>query len=202
MRRADGHELEGRLARPDVAGARSSCGLGPRSVEPSRRGRIAALEVASYGSRVGSSPSTGFTRIGGPRTTLDGRGSHHPAARCEESWRGPAAQNRSSRGCGGRTGCPLGDSTDRPVRVISQTDLVRLRGSSLSWTGWHGLLVRDLMTRPARTIAATAPLDEAARQMTDERVHRLVVVDDRQTPIGVISESDIVREIADCCDDG
>jgi predicted transcriptional regulator len=38
--------------------------------------------------------------------------------------------------------------------------------------------------------------------MTRARVHRLVVVDSRQIPIGVISESDIIREIADCCDDG
>jgi CBS domain-containing protein len=58
------------------------------------------------------------------------------------------------------------------------------------------------MTKPAKTISGSAPLDEAARRMTAEHVHRLVVVDDRQTPIGVISESDIVREIADSCDDG
>jgi predicted transcriptional regulator len=38
--------------------------------------------------------------------------------------------------------------------------------------------------------------------MTTERVHRLVVVDHRGRPTGVISESDIVREIADSCDDG
>jgi CBS domain-containing protein len=100
------------------------------------------------------------------------------------------------------TGMPVVDAADRLVGVISQTDLVRLRGSTLPWTGWHGLMVRDLMTKPARTIAGSAPLDEAARQMTSEHVHRLVVVDDRQIPIGVISESDIVREIADCCDDG
>ena len=100
------------------------------------------------------------------------------------------------------TGLPVVDAADRLVGVISQTDLVRLRGSTLPWTGWHGLMVRDLMTSPAKTIRASAPLDEAARQMTAEHVHRLVVVDDRQTPIGVISESDIVREIADCCDDG
>ncbi len=99
------------------------------------------------------------------------------------------------------TGLPVVDSADRLVGVISQTDLVRLRGSTLPWTGWHGVLVRDLMTKPAKTIAGTAPIDEAARQMTAEGVHRLVVVDDRQSPIGVISESDIVREIADCCDD-
>jgi len=86
--------------------------------------------------------------------------------------------------------------------VISQTDLVRLRGSTMPWPGWHGVLVRDVMTKPAKTIPGLAPLDEAARQMTAAHVHRLVVVDDQQTPIGVISESDIVREIADCCDDG
>jgi CBS domain-containing protein len=99
------------------------------------------------------------------------------------------------------TGLPVVDAADRLVGVISQTDLVRLRGSTLPWTGWHGIMVRDLMTRPAKTISGSAPLDEAARQMTAEHVHRLVVVDDRQRPIGVISESDIVREIADCCDD-
>jgi CBS domain-containing protein len=100
------------------------------------------------------------------------------------------------------TGLPVVDDADRLVGVISQTDLVRLRGSTVPWAGWHGLMVRDLMTKPAKTIAGSAPLDEAARRMTAEHVHRLVVVDNRQRLIGVISESDIVREIADCCDDG
>jgi predicted transcriptional regulator len=58
------------------------------------------------------------------------------------------------------------------------------------------------MTVPAKTIPGLAQLDEAARRMTAEGVHRLVVVDARQSPIGVISDSDIVRQIADCCDDG
>jgi len=100
------------------------------------------------------------------------------------------------------TGLPVVDARDRLVGVISQTDLVRLRGSTLPWTGWHGLMVRDLMTVPAKTIEGSASLDEAARRMTAEHVHRLVVVDGRQIPIGIVSESDLVREIADCCDDG
>lgn len=86
------------------------------------------------------------------------------------------------------TGLSVVDAADRLVGVISQTDLVRLRGSTLPWTGWHGLMVRDLMTKPAKTISGSAPLDEAARRMTAERVHRLVVVDHRQTPIGVAAE--------------
>ena len=63
--------------------------------------------------------------------------------------------------------------------------------------GWQGLLVRDLMTHPAITVPASASLHEAARLMTDHRLHRLVVVSRRNgTPVGVISESDIVREVA------
>jgi CBS domain-containing protein len=100
------------------------------------------------------------------------------------------------------SGVPVVDAADRLVGVISQTDLVRLRSSTLPWAGWHGLMVRDLMTQPAKTIRGSAPLEDAARRMTTEHVHRLVVVDDLDTPIGVISESDIVREIADCCDGG
>jgi len=81
--------------------------------------------------------------------------------------------------------------------VISQTDIVRLRGGSMPTSGWHGLLVRDLMTHPAITVPASASLHEAARLMTEHRVHRLVVVAERDGgPIGVISESDVVREVA------
>jgi CBS domain-containing protein len=100
------------------------------------------------------------------------------------------------------SGLPVVDSGNHLVGVISETDLVRLRGSLLPWTGWHGLMVRDVMSTPARTIAGSSSLDAAARQMTAEHVHRLVVVDGRHIPIGVIAESDLVREIADACDDG
>lgn len=100
------------------------------------------------------------------------------------------------------TGLPVIDAAERLVGVISQTDLVRLRGTTVSRVGWHGLVVRDLMTTPAKTIQGWESLDEAARRMTTDHVHRLVVVDGRDRPLGVITEGDIVREIADCCEDG
>ena len=102
----------------------------------------------------------------------------------------------------GISGLPVVDAGHRLVGVISQTDLVRLKGSIPPWTGWHGVLVRDLMSSPASTIPGSATPGEAARQMTRESVHRLVVVDRRRTPIGVISGSDLVREIADTFDEG
>lgn len=95
------------------------------------------------------------------------------------------------------SGLPVVDRGGAVIGVISQTDIVRLRGGSMPTSGWHGLLVRDLMTHPAITVPASASLHEAARLMTEHRVHRLVVVAERDNgPIGVISESDVVREVA------
>jgi CBS domain-containing protein len=95
------------------------------------------------------------------------------------------------------SGLPVVDRAGAVIGVISQTDIVRLRGGPVPTSGWQGLLVRDLMTHPAITVPASASLHEAARLMTDHRVHRLVVVSRHNgAPVGVISESDIVREVA------
>ena len=94
-------------------------------------------------------------------------------------------------------GLPVVDPDGVVVGVISQTDIVRLRAGSMPTSGWHGLLVRDLMTHPVITVQASASMKEAARLMINHRIHRLVVVADHDmAPIGVISESDIVREVA------
>lgn len=95
------------------------------------------------------------------------------------------------------SGMPVVDQDGAVVGVISQTDIVRLRAGPMPVSGWHGLLVRDLMTHPAITVAASASLQDAAGLMTQHHVHRLVVVAEHaDTPIGVISESDVVREVA------
>jgi CBS domain-containing protein len=94
-------------------------------------------------------------------------------------------------------GVPVVDEDGRSIGVISETDLVRARAAIVPGTGWQGLLVRDLMTSPARTIQASAPFAEAARLMTGEHIHRLVVVDADRKPIGILSQGDIVREMAD-----
>ena len=99
------------------------------------------------------------------------------------------------------SGLPVVDRDEHLVGVISDTDLVRLQGAGIPWTGWHGLIVRDLMTHPAQTVDADASLDEAARLMTTLGIHRLVVVDRDQAPVGILSKGDLVREIADACDD-
>ncbi|MBK5288507.1 MAG: CBS domain-containing protein [Acidimicrobiia bacterium] len=95
------------------------------------------------------------------------------------------------------SGMPVVDRGGALVGVVSQTDIVRLRAGSIPTSGWHGLLVRDVMTHPAITVPASASLKEAAGLMTEHHVHRLVVVaEPASIPIGVISESDLIREVA------
>jgi CBS domain-containing protein len=91
-------------------------------------------------------------------------------------------------------GVPVVDLSGRLVGVVSQTDLVRLWASPVSPSDWPGLMVRDVMTQPAVTIRGSATLREAARRMTEREVDRLVVVgDDTDQALGVISASDLVR---------
>jgi CBS domain-containing protein len=98
------------------------------------------------------------------------------------------------------SGAPVVDARGTFVGVVSQTDLVRLRAAGPHAGGWHSACVDDVMTSPPITISSSAPLAQAARRMVELGIHRLVVVDETDEPIGVVSESDIVRDIAESCD--
>jgi CBS domain-containing protein len=91
------------------------------------------------------------------------------------------------------TGLPVVDDNGLLIGVLSQTDLVRARANQHLVSNWPGLAVGQIMTTPVLTIAATASLEEAAKEMERHRVHRLVVTDATATPIGIISTSDLVR---------
>ncbi len=62
---------------------------------------------------------------------------------------------------------------------------------------WERLRVRHLMTTPAVTAHAGTSLARAAQLMVARHIHRLVVVDDEDVPIGVISSLDLLRVLLD-----
>lgn len=96
------------------------------------------------------------------------------------------------------SGVPVVDWTGYLVGVVSQMDLLRVRASETLWAEWPGLEARHVMSRPVLTVTADTSLGDAARQMQEQGVHRLVVVeDDGETPIGVLSASDVVRAMAE-----
>jgi CBS domain-containing protein len=95
------------------------------------------------------------------------------------------------------SGMPVVDRDGHLVGVISQTDLLRARVIDHLWRALPGLAVRHLMTAPAVTASESMALDDAASLMEKEQIHRLVVVaEDGRTPIGVLSVSDLVHEMA------
>ena len=98
------------------------------------------------------------------------------------------------------SGLPVVDGGGRLVGVLSRTDLLLDSGPTMKQLvrgRASGLRVGELMTSPALTVSLSATVVEAARVMHQEQVHRLVVVDENEVPIGVLSATDFVRVIAD-----
>jgi CBS domain-containing protein len=91
-------------------------------------------------------------------------------------------------------GLPVVDWDGELVGVISDTDLHRARTTKELWGAWPHLAVRHLMTRPAATVTADCGVEEAAELMERLHVDGLVVIGaDGETPIGILSVSDLVR---------
>ena len=55
--------------------------------------------------------------------------------------------------------------------------------------------IGDFMTRRIETISASTSVQEAAKKMKDKDIGSLVVVDDRNKPLGLLTERDIVRKV-------
>jgi len=91
-------------------------------------------------------------------------------------------------------GLPVVDSTGRLMGVVSQSDLLRYWRSGGTTSDSDAVLARDVMSKPAVTIQGSASLREAAQLMVERHVARLVVVgDDADVPLGLISDSDLMR---------
>lgn len=98
------------------------------------------------------------------------------------------------------SGLPVVDGDGVLVGVISQTDFLHLANPEVRSLIRHassGIRVGEVMSRPAVTVLLTTSLLDAARSMVQERVHRLVVVDANQRPLGVLSAIDFVTLYAE-----
>jgi len=83
--------------------------------------------------------------------------------------------------------------------VISQADLMKTRIVQPYWKHWRGMNAEHLMTRRVITCQPDTTLEAAIRLITNHRIHQLVVVEERdgkQWPVGVLSMTDVVRDMA------
>jgi CBS domain-containing protein len=111
------------------------------------------------------------------------------------------------------TGAPVVDGAGRCVGVLSMTDLAlrdnrlletarlfRVASAAVPIGGVEMKVaanesVADCMSPLVQTIEASASIINAARILCRERIHRLVIVDDDQRPVGVVSSLDIIASM-------
>ena len=79
---------------------------------------------------------------------------------------------------------------ESPVGVVSHTDAIAHYGENL--TAIHA---RDVMTENVISISEDATVEEAAKRLLESHIHRLLVVGEVGAPLGILSTTDIVREM-------
>lgn len=78
--------------------------------------------------------------------------------------------------------------------VVSQTDLVKAFDQQ-----WESMVAEDVMTPDVVTIVADIPVLAAVELMVDNQIHRVVITQGGlapRRPVGVLSMTDVVREMA------
>ena len=93
----------------------------------------------------------------------------------------------------GFTGAPVRDGRGRLVGVLSRSDLTdpeRVQGDLA------GKEVQDLMTPALFSLEPTETVNRAIRLMVREGIRRVLVMERNGTLVGIVTASDILRQLA------
>jgi signal-transduction protein with cAMP-binding, CBS, and nucleotidyltransferase domain len=85
------------------------------------------------------------------------------------------------------------------IGLISRTDLVNARLYEQYWKHWRGLTAGHIMITDVVSVHTGDTLQQASKLMMERHIHRVVVVEEAGgglKPIGVLSITDLVRDIA------
>lgn len=108
------------------------------------------------------------------------------------------------------SGAPVVDAGGRPIGIVSKTDLLEawhghVRGLSEASGGGPagagdavptGVVVGDIMVPYLLAAQDSSPISLAAALMAYEGVHRLLVLDEKSTMVGIVSSLDVLRWLA------
>jgi CBS domain-containing protein len=102
---------------------------------------------------------------------------------------------------------PVIDEAGRPVGVLSRTDILVHNRENVDFPNQEEFgpepaggeesppRVRDIMTPVVFCVSRQASACQVVREMVDLKVHRLFVVEDQGTLVGVISVLDVLRHL-------
>ncbi|MBS3782925.1 MAG: CBS domain-containing protein [Anaerolineae bacterium] len=77
-----------------------------------------------------------------------------------------------------------------PVGVVSHMDTIAHYGEDLA-----AIEARDIMTSTVISVSEQTTVKDAAKKLLESDIHRLLVVDDDDRPLGILSTTDIIREM-------
>jgi CBS domain-containing protein len=90
-------------------------------------------------------------------------------------------------------GAPVVDDDGVVCGVVSSLDLLRIVRDELEPdAGEDGLTAKDAMSRELVSVPSTATVAEIANVMRSQRIHRVLVIDDKEL-VGVITTFDLLQ---------
>jgi CBS domain-containing protein len=85
------------------------------------------------------------------------------------------------------------DDANKPVGIITERDIVRQIGLSELFVVQAP--IRRIMSTPLVTIGPNNPIIDAIEIMQVKKIRRLVVIDDREKMVGIITIKDALKEM-------
>jgi CBS domain-containing protein len=85
------------------------------------------------------------------------------------------------------------DDANKPVGIITERDIVRQIGLSELFVVQAP--IRQIMSTPLVTIGPNNPIRDAIEIMQVKKIRRLVVIDDREKMVGIITIKDVLKEM-------
>jgi CBS domain-containing protein len=96
--------------------------------------------------------------------------------------------------------CPITvektDSTTNEVVVSSQPHCMLAEWQLMELEKLPTNAVKNYMTANPVTVGPSTPIRFLARQMIDAHIHRVIVVDEGQRPVGIVSGTDVLAAVA------
>lgn len=102
------------------------------------------------------------------------------------------------------TGAPVVDAGRRCVGVVSSSDFLRAftaGAKTESGKSYTDRAVGSVIAGKVYAVSADESMIDAARIMCDHHVHRAIVLDDKQHPVGIVTAIDIVAAILNAMDE-
>lgn len=106
----------------------------------------------------------------------------------------PLAQAADTLAMMGVSGAPVCDAGARAIGVFSKSDVV---GGLVEGRLRPDAVVKDHMTKVTVSLRAGDPVTRAVSVMAERSIHRLLVVDDDEHVVGILSPLDILKAIHD-----